>query len=131
MIRDYEYSFFVVNIRTTGVKEAEPVWGPLLLALFVVTMLFVLLNVFIGMVLFAYHEAKDAVADENFRGELQVAAFYYYKLLHVLNRIRKVNYETMGHEASQFNTLEGWHICCFCLISFVINYEYLFRAFDD
>ena len=96
-----------MNIRTTGLAEAEPVWGPLLLALFVVMMLFVLLNVFITMVLFAYHEAKDAIAEENMRGELHVAVFYYYKLLQWLNRMRNINYETMGSEASQFNIVES------------------------
>lgn len=106
-----------MNIKTTGLAlaDAEPVWGPFLLALFVIAMLFVLLNVIITMVLFAYHEAKDAIASEDLRGEVHVAIYYYYKLLHWLNLMRKVNYDTMGSEASQFNILEGELFLAFVL----------------
>lgn len=106
----------IVNIKTSGVAEAEPVWGSLLLTLFVAIMRFVLVNVFVVLAVYAFHEAKAVVADEEKRAELNVSSFVDFKLLHWLSRLRKENYETMGHEASQFNAFVSTLLCCLSLV---------------
>lgn len=98
---------YAVNIRLERVAAAEPLWGPFLLALFVAAMLFLLLNAFIVIVLSAYHEAKDAIDEETHSGNVSLINYAYYKLTQWLNRVRKVNYDTMGKEAVQFNLRES------------------------
>lgn len=89
------------------IAEAEPVWGPIALPLFVATMLFLLLNVFIVMARFAFHEAKATIAAENQSAKLSILRFVYFKLLHWINRKRNKNYDSIGREASQFNAFES------------------------
>lgn len=96
-----------VNIRASDVTAAEPVWGSVFLSLFLVAMLFCMLNVFIVMALYAYQDAKAAVSIEDISNQLTISRFVYYKLQHWLNRIRQLNYDTMGSEANQYNALES------------------------
>lgn len=99
---------FIGNIRTSGVTESEPSWGPVLLMIFVATMLFCLLNIFLAMALHAYREAKAALACEEQNYKLSVSDFVYYKLLrHWLNCLRQVNFDSIGNEASQYNVFES------------------------
>ena len=106
-ISAYVCTVLIDNIKTSGVTESEPVWGPVLLMLFVAVNLFLLLNVVIVMMFFAYHDSKAAIANKAHSSELDIISILFYKLLHWMNRLRNVNYDTMGNEASQFTSFES------------------------
>lgn len=93
-----------VSIKGSGLAAAEPIWGSILLTLFVAIMRFVLVNVLVVLAVYAYRDARAAVADEEKRAEINVSGFIYYKLLQWLSRFR---HETMGHESNQFNAIES------------------------
>lgn len=97
----------VVHLKTASVSGAEPVFGQILVSLFESAIIFLLFDIFIAMMLFAYREAKTSIAEEILRGEIVLISFYYYKLRHWLSRVRNLDFDTVGTATRRFKSIKS------------------------